>query len=91
LTTETSIEVLVEYDRAAADAKSAAPQAPRARDRLTNIKALADMIAHDTIPEDGKYRSNTQYRRLWRIARDAALSAFEYAALQASSAGEADA
>jgi hypothetical protein len=58
---------------------------------ITNIKARADMIAHDTIPEDGKYRSNTQYRRLWRVARDAALSAFEYAALQASSAGEADA
>tara|TARA_B100000378_G_scaffold123871_2_gene99972 strand:- start:311 stop:1027 length:717 start_codon:yes stop_codon:yes gene_type:complete len=44
---------------------------------IKNIRARADAIAHLTVPEDGNYRSNGQYKREWRIARDAARTAFE--------------
>lgn len=58
-------------------------EASSAGERIKNIRARADAIAHLTVPEDGNYRSNGQYKREWRIARDAARAAFEeIAALQ---------
>lgn len=53
------------------------------------IKARADAIAHLTVPEDGNYKDNREYRRHFRIARDAALAAFEeVAALSSAKRGE---
>ena len=40
-----------------------------------SIMTPARIIADRTVPEDGSYRSNGQYRREWKIARDAALDA----------------
>ena len=62
---------------------AAISEAPSAGEGIKNIRARADAIAHLTVPEDGNYRSNGQYKRDWRIARDAARAAFEeIAALQ---------
>lgn len=44
---------------------------------VKNIRARSEAIAHATVPEDGNYRDNRQYRREWRIAWDAARAAFE--------------
>ena len=56
---------------------AALSEAPGAGEGIKNIRARADAIAHLTVPEDGNYRSNGQYKREWRIARDAARTAFE--------------
>lgn len=57
--------------------RAALSEAPSAGEGIKNIRARADAIAHLTVPEDGNYRSNGQYKREWRIARDAARTAFE--------------
>jgi hypothetical protein len=48
-----------------------------AGEEVKNIRARSDAIAHAIVPEDGNYRGNGQYKREWRIARDAARTAFE--------------
>lgn len=53
------------------------------------IKARADAIAHLTVPEDGNYKGNREYKQHFRIARDAALAAFEdITALSSAKRGE---
>jgi len=39
--------------------------------------AIAEQAANLTVPEDGKFGGPCTYKRLWYIARDAALAALE--------------